>query len=163
MGSGLVQLAKIRGANVIALAGREKTEAVRALGADAVISRNDSDIESAIRDAAPAGEVDVIADIVGGGNFPVLLDLLARGGRYVTSGAIAGPVVELDLRTLYLKDLELWGATVMPREVFKHLVTLIIQGKLKPLLSRTFCLHEIRSAQKEFLEKNHVGNFVIVP
>ena len=55
----------------------------------------------------PGGEIEVVADIVGGPAFPGLLDLLARGGRYVTSGAIAGPLVELDLRILYLKDLEL--------------------------------------------------------
>jgi NADPH:quinone reductase-like Zn-dependent oxidoreductase len=163
VGSGLIQLARVRGASIIAVAGGDKLEAVEALGADAVIPRDAPDLAAAVRDAASGGYVDVVADVVGGEDFPVLLDLLARGGRYVTSGAIAGPIVQLDLRTLYLKDLELWGATVMPREVFVNLVKLIEQGKLRPLLAGTFPLEEIREAQTRFLEKRHVGNFVLVP
>ena len=163
VGSALVQLAKIRGARVIAIAGKEKLNTVRDVGADAVICRDESNLEQAIREATPKGEVDVVADIVGGSNFPMWLDLLTGGGRYVTSGAIAGPIVDLDLRTLYLKDLELWGATVMPSNIFRRLIDLIEQRKLKPLLAKTFSLTEIRAAQSEFLEKKHVGNFVIVP
>ena len=92
-----------------------------------------------------------------------MLDLLVRGGRYVTSGAIAGPMVELDLRTLYLKDLELLGATVMPRDIFEDLVGYIERGAIKPLLARTFPLEALGEAQVAFLEKKHVGNFVILP
>ena len=163
VGSALVQLAKVRGARVIAVAGREKVNAVRDVGADTVICRDESNLGRAVQDTAPNGEVDVVADIVGGSNFPIWLDLLSRGGRYVTSGAIAGPIVDLDLRTLYLKDLELWGATVMPPDVFTRLIDLIELGKLNPLLAKTFSLAEIPAAQSEFLEKKHVGNFVIVP
>ena len=163
VGSGLVQLARARGARVIAIAGKDKLSAITALGADAVISRNEPDLAGAVRDVATGGAVNVVADIVGGDNFPILLDLLVRGGRYVTSGAIAGPIVNLDLRILYLKDLELWGATVMPREIFPKLVKLIEQEKIRPLLAKAFALEDIHTAQTEFLEKKHVGNFVIVP
>jgi len=171
VGSALVQLGKRRGAHVIAVAGAAKLEAVRALGADEAIARPAPDLDAAnldapnldaaVRAASPKGEVDVVADIVGGAGFPGLLDLLARGGRYVTSGAIAGPLVELDLRILYLKDLELLGATVMPRGIFEDLVGYIERGEIKPLLARTFPLEELREAQTAFLEKQHVGNFVI--
>jgi NADPH:quinone reductase-like Zn-dependent oxidoreductase len=116
-----------------------------------------------VRDAAPGGTVDVAADIVGGEGFPGLLDLLARGGRYVTSGAIAGPIVELDLRTLYLKDLEVVGATVMPPGIFQALIGYIERGEVRPLLARTFPLADLRDAQAAFLEKRHVGNFVVLP
>ncbi len=174
VGSALVQLGKRRGAYVIAVAGSSKIEAVRALGADAVIAREAPDLEAAVRaacrDGAPGGAsggalgggVAVVADIVGGPGFPGLLDLLARGGRYVTSGAIAGPLVELDLRTLYLNDLELLGATVMPRGIFEDLVGYIERGEIKPLLARTFPLEALAEAQTAFLEKKHVGNFVIL-
>ena len=161
VGSALVQLGKRRGAHVIAVAGSSKLAAVRALGADAVIAREAPDFEAAVRAASPGGEVEVAADIVGGPAFPSLLDLLARGGRYVTSGAIAGPMAELDLRILYLKDLELLGATVMPRGTFEDLVGYIERGEIKPLLAKTFPLEDLREAQTAFLEKRHVGNFVI--
>jgi NADPH:quinone reductase-like Zn-dependent oxidoreductase len=162
VGSALIQLAKRRGAFVIAVAGKDKIAALEPLGADALIPRDVDDLCAAVRAAAPRGDVDVVADIVGGDRFPDLLELIARGGRYVTSGAIAGPVVALDLRTLYLKDLTLLGATVMPRKIFQHLVGYIERGEVKPLLAETFPLHEIREAQQRFLEKKHVGNFVIL-
>ncbi len=163
VGSALVQLGKRRGAFVIAVAGAAKIAAVRALGADVAIAREAPDLATALRAASPGGEVDVAADIVGGPGFSGLLDLLARGGRYVTSGAIAGPLVELDLRILYLKDLELLGATVMPRGIFEDLVGYIARGEIAPLLARTFPLEALREAQTAFLEKKHVGNFVILP
>ena len=88
---------------------------------------------------------------------------MCRGGRYVTSGAIAGLIVELDLRTLYLKDLEMHGATVMPVGIFADLVRYIENAEIHPLLAKEFSIHDIRSAQDEFLMKKHIGNFVIVP
>ncbi len=111
----------------------------------------------------PGGEVDVVADVVGGAGFSVWLDLLRRGGRYVTSGAIAGPIVELDLRTLYLKDLEMHGATVMPVGIFQNLVGYIEKGEIRPLLAGEFSIADIRKAQEAFLAKKHIGNFVILP
>jgi NADPH:quinone reductase-like Zn-dependent oxidoreductase len=161
VGSGLVQLAKRRGARVIAVAGRSKMEAVATLGADWVIAREETEFESAVRAVAPDGEVQVVADVVGGSGFPRLLDLLARGGRYVTSGAIAGPMVNLDLRSLYLKDLTLLGATVMPVGIFKSLIGHIERQEIRPLLAKTFSLDRIAEAQNAFLRKQHVGNFVI--
>ena len=161
VGSGLVQLAKRRGARVIAVAGRSKMEMVAALGADRVIARDEAEFESAVRAASDDGEVQVVADVVGGSGFPCLVELLARGGRYVTSGAIAGPVVNLDLRSLYLKDLTLFGATVMPVGIFESLVGHIERQEIRPLVAQTFPLESIADAQSAFLLKQHVGNFVI--
>jgi NADPH:quinone reductase-like Zn-dependent oxidoreductase len=163
VGSALVQLARRRGARVIAVAGRGKMQAVAELGAEQVIPRDAEDLEAAVRAAVPEGEVHVVADVVGGKGFPSLLEVLARGGRYVTSGAIAGPIVELDLRTLYLKDLELQGATVMPIGIFATLVGYIEREEIRPLLAGTYALDRIREAQSAFLDKKHVGNFVITP
>jgi len=161
VGSGLVQLAKRRGAQVIAVASGSKMEAVAALGADAVIARDEANLDAAVRAAAPGGEVQVVADVVGGAGFPSLLEVLERGGRYVTSGAIAGPVVALDLRTLYLNDLTLFGATVMPVGIFESLVGYIEREEIRPLLAKTFPLEKLADAQSEFLCKQHVGNFAI--
>ena len=161
VGSALVQLAKRRGARVVAVAGSSKMEAVAALGADCVIPRGEANFEAAVHAASPDGAVQVVADVVGGSQFPHLLDLLARGGRYVTSGAIAGPMVDLDLRTLYLKDLTLLGATVMPVGIFASLVGYIERQEIRPLLAETFPLDKMADAQNAFLRKQHVGNFVI--
>ena len=111
----------------------------------------------------PNGEADVVADVVGGTVFSICFNLLCRGGRYVTSGAIAGPLVELDLRTLYLKDIEMHGATVMPVGIFEDLVNYIETGEIRPMLAKQFSINDIKKAQEMFLAKEHIGNFVILP
>lgn len=161
VGSALIQLARRRGARVIALAGKSKLKDVFAVGADAVIDRNEPQLMSAVLDQAPAGQIDVAADVVGGETFDVMMNCLRRGGRYVTAGAIGGPIVEVDLRTLYLHDLELIGATICPPEIFKNLVGYIEREEIRPLVAKTFPLQNIREAQEEFIKKQHVGNFVI--
>ncbi len=158
VGSAAVQLAKRRGATVIALASTAKHDAVRALGADRVIDRR-ADL------LAELGEnsVDVVLDLVGGDGWPALLDLLRRGGRYITAGAIAGPLVTLDLRTLYLKDLTLFGATYQVDEVFANLVSYIEAGEIRPTLAATYPLADIARAQEDFLAKAHTGKLVLLP
>ncbi len=161
VGSALVQLARRRKARVFAMTSRSKIGAVRKLGADYVLDRQQEDFATHIRQSIPDGELDVVADVVGGECFPEYLALLCRGGRYVTSGAIAGPIVDLDLRALYLKDLQMHGATVIPVGIFKKLVGYIENEDIRPLLAKTFPLAHISKAQTEFLAKNHIGNFVI--
>lgn len=163
VGSALVQLSRRRGARVIAIAGASKLDTVAGFGAYVVLARDEPDLSSQVLSHAPKGGVEVVADIVGGDEFPMVLALLARGGRYVTSGAIAGPICELDLRTLYLNDLTLFGATVMPVGIFANLVGYIEKGEIRPLLAETFPLADLHMAQARFGEKKHVGNFVIEP
>lgn len=158
VGSATVQLAKRRGARVVAIAGEEKHDAVVEIGADMLLSRSANLLEE-------LGEqtVDVVVDNVAGNEFPSMLKVLKRGGRLVSSGAIAGPVVELDMRDMYLKDVTLIGTTVWDEPVFSNIVRYIEQGKIRPVLAKTFPLSSIVEAQKEFLMKKHVGKFVLIP
>ena len=158
VGSAAVQLAKRRGAHVTAVAGAAKADTLRDIGADAVIDRR-ADLAAAVgRDS-----IDAVVDLVAGPSWPALLDVLRRGGRYATAGAIAGPLVELDVRTLYLKDLTLLGCTVQEDAVFENLVSYIERGEIRPLVAKTFPLSEIRRAQEEFLAKTFVGKLVLIP
>lgn len=156
VGSAVVQLAKARGARVLAITSSSKSDAVRELGADDTISR-DTDL---IANPGPAS-VDVVIDLVAGDKWPQYLDVLRPGGRYAVAGAIAGPMVELDVRTLYLKDLSLFGCTVLEPEVFGNLIQHIESGAIKPLVAQIFALEEIREAQSLFLKKQHVGKIVL--
>lgn len=158
VGSAVVQLCKRRGAKVTAIAGKSKIDQVKALGADTVIERNDSVLEF-------LGEksIDVVIDNVAGDAFPEMTEVLKRGGRYASSGAIAGPMVNLDMRTMYLKDLTLIGCTAWDEPVFPNLIGYIERGEIKPLLAKSFPLSEIEQAQREFTEKHHVGKFVLLP
>jgi NADPH:quinone reductase-like Zn-dependent oxidoreductase len=158
VGSAVVQLARRRLARVIAQTATDKAEGIRALGAAEVVPR-DADLLARFGSES----VDAIIDVVGGPQFPLLLELLRRGGRYAVAGAIAGPVVELDLRTLYLKDLRLLGCTVTEPEIFRNLIGYIERGEVRPVVSATFPLREIAAAQREFLRKGHLGKIVLVP
>lgn len=158
VGSAAVQLAKRRGATVIAIAGADKMEAVRAIGADRVVDRK-ADVASVLGQES----VDVVVDIVGGPAFGGMIAVLKRGGTLVASGAIGGPLVELDMRSLYLKDLRLIGCTAWDEPVFANLVAYIERGEIRPLLAKTYRLDEIAEAQEAFLQKKHVGKFVLLP
>ncbi len=158
VGSAAVQLAARRGASVTAVCGAGKADAVRAIGADRVVARDDDLVE-----AIGSESVDVAVDNVAGPGHGAVLDVLVPGGRYVSSGAIAGPVVRLDLRTVYLKDLTLFGCTAWDEPVFPGLVSAIENGEIRPLVARTFPLGEIVAAQEEFLRKKHVGKIVLLP
>ncbi len=158
VGSAAVQLARRRGATVIAVADPAKAGDLAALGAARTLARDANPV-----DALGPESVDVVVDVVGGRLFAALLEVLVRGGRYATAGAIAGPVVELDLRTLYLKDLRLLGCTVLEPGVFPNLVAAIERGEIRPLVAARYPLTQIVDAQRAFLEKRHVGKIVLVP
>lgn len=156
VGSAAVQLAKRRGAEVTAIAADAKAKIVRSLGASRVVPR-DANLEALFGQEY----FDAAVDIVGGSQFGPILNILKRGGRYGVSGAISGPIVDLDLRTLYLKDLRLIGCTVLEPDVFANLVSYIERGEVRPLVAATYDLSDIVKAQEAFLTKQHVGKIVL--
>ena len=161
VGSALIQLARRRGAETIALCGEAKAEAVKTLGADHVLPRAPENLKAALRAATGRDEVTVVADVVGGPLWPQLISALARGGRYTCAGAIAGPMVSFDLRTFYLRDLVFTGATVTPPGVFSDLVGYIERGEIKPILAATWPLRDLVAAQEAFIAKRHTGNIAV--
>ena len=171
VGSALVQLARLRGARVVAVTSAAKFDAVYAMGADACVDRATDDLAAAVVEAAAglayegtalaSGRVDVLADVVGGPDFAPLLEVVRRGGRYTTAGAIAGPIVDLDLRTLYLNDLELFGCTVYDPSVFEALVSYIQRGEVRPVVAAMWPLADFHAGQEAFTAKSHVGAMVV--
>ena len=156
VGSAAVQLAKRRGAYVIAQCSKSKFDEIKKIGADEVVDRNENLVKK-----LGLNEFDVTVDLVAGSNWGQLLDILKPGGRYVTAGAIAGPIVNLDVRILYLKDLTFYGCTYQPLEVFKNLIKYIENNEIKPLVAKTFPLEQIVDAQKQFLSKKFIGKIVL--
>ncbi len=154
VGLAAVQIARLKGAHVTGVAAASKHAAVREAGAEAVLDRGEP---------PEAGAFDAALDVVGGPAFGGVIDALRAGGRYAVSGAIAGPIVETDLRTVYLNDLTLCGSTYQPAEVFAELVGHINAGRLKPLVARTYPLREIHAAQAAFQEKAVAGKIVVIP
>ncbi|MDO6566107.1 alcohol dehydrogenase family protein [Alteromonas sp. 1_MG-2023] len=156
VGSAALQLAKARGAFVVAITSESKQEALKALGADDTLTRDCNWLAYA-KDKL----FDVVIDLVAGPRWPELLDMMRPFGRYAVSGAIAGHTVPLDVRTLYLKDLQLLGCTVLSEEVFGNLVKRIEAGDIAPLVSKTYPIEDIKQAQVDFEQKAHIGKFVL--
>ena len=159
VGGAVVQLAKLRGARVIAMASEAKHRDVAALGADLLLPRAPADLAAALSEEA----VTVVADVVGGASWPALIESLERGGRYTCSGAIAGPLVDFDLRTFYLRDLTFTGSTVIDQDVMPRLIGYIEAGSVRPVLAASYPLAELREAQAAFIAKAHTGNIVVCP
>lgn len=156
VGSAAIQLAKRRGAYVTAIAGQDKAALLLELGADKVVARHENIAGKLGKETA-----DVVLDVVAGATFSVLLEVLKKGGRYAMAGAIAGPMVEFDVRSLYLKDLSFFGCTFQDDIVFENLVSYIQHGEIRPFVSKTFPLHEIVEAQRMFLSKSLIGKIVM--
>ncbi|WP_223596687.1 alcohol dehydrogenase family protein [Pseudomonas sp. A-R-19] len=163
VGTALIQLALIRGAVVIAIAGKDKEQQLLDLGARHFIARDDGSVGAKIEAIVGSKGIDVFVDVVGGPLFGEILKKLTRGGRYATAGAIAGPIQPFDLRDLIYKDLEMYGITCPTPETFASVLTYIEQGRLKPILAKSFSLHELPDAQAELVKRSHVGKFVVVP
>ncbi|WP_273488207.1 alcohol dehydrogenase family protein [Ancrocorticia populi] len=158
VGLAAVQLAKLRGAHVTAICSQEKADPVIKAGADRVIDRR-ADLSSEL----DAKSIDVAVDVVGGGGVNKLLAALRRGGRYAIAGAIGGPIAEIDLRTVYLNDLSLFGCTFQEDEVFENVIRYVNHGEVKPLVSKTYPLSDIRTAQQDFISKKYPGKLVLIP
>ncbi|UVC09883.1 alcohol dehydrogenase family protein [Rhizobium sp. TH2] len=163
VGSAIIQLARARGAIPFAISGKGKEQAVLDIGAEAVITRGEGDLVEAVRRVTDGAEIDVVADLVAGSMFNDLLKILRPEGRYTTAGAIGGPVVQLDLRTMYLKQLELHGSSQGTRGDFRRLVRYIEEKKIRPLVGGVYPLSDFHRAQTDFMAKNFIGKLVVVP
>jgi len=154
VGLAAVQLAALRGAAVWGVTSPAKAEVVRAQGAQDTFARDTT---------LPADMFDVVIDVVGGPAWSNLILALKPGGHYAVSGAIAGPIVQADLRDIYLRDITIHGCTHQAVEVFGRLVELINAGRIKPLISKTYRLKDISVAQEDFQSKAFPGKLVLIP
>jgi len=156
VGSALIQLSKIRGAQVIAIVSANKEQFAKDIGADYVYRRDES-----LATHLAQHKITVALDVVGGDYFNLMIQALEPRGRYVSCGAIANPLVALDLRDLIYRDLEMIGATRLEPDVFQRLVRYLEKGLLKPLVAKEFYLSEIKEAQEFFKTKSFFGKVVI--
>jgi len=156
VGSAAVQLSRARGAEVVAATSAAKADSLRALGACETPDRSQP-----LTDSLGRNSIDVVIDLVAGDGWPDLLEVMRPKGRYAVAGAVGGPMVNLDVRTLYLKDLTFFGCTVLEPEVFGNLIGRIESGAIRPLIGATFPLREITAAQAAFADKGYTGKIVL--
>ncbi len=156
VGMAAVQLALARGCTVVARTSESKAALLRDAGVAEVSVRG-------VDDLADTAEVDLVVDVVGGDEFGRVFDRLRDAGRLVTAGAIAGPVVELDLRRLYLRWRTILGSTMHTSSDFAELAAIARAGSLSPLVADVLPLRRIVDAQARFVAKDFVGKLVLDP
>lgn len=156
VGSAVIQLLLARGCHVIARTSVGKADRIAQTGVAEVSVRGVDRIGA-------LDEVDAVVDVVGGDEFGALLDRLRDGGRLVVAGAIAGPVVPLDLRRLYLRQRTLIGSTMHTREDFAELATIAGAGAIDPPVAACHPLTDIVKAQARFVDKDFIGKLVLEP
>jgi len=157
-----IQIAKARGATVIAVTSTPWTERVEALGADVVLDRTAGDWATAAR-AAARGGVNVVLDSVGGPMWDGIVKALAPGARVVSYGATGGPKVTLDLRHHFWKQTEFLGSTMGSPEDYRAAMAAVVAGDVRPPIHATLPLSECAAAHA-MLEAGEVfGKVVLKP
>jgi NADPH:quinone reductase-like Zn-dependent oxidoreductase len=156
VGTALIELARLRGATVIAVASRAQRSALLDFGADRVVARED--LTAALEHV---GHVDVVADVLGGSYVAPLLAALPAGGRFVTSGAISGPCAKIDMRDIVYKDLALIGVVSSSERAFSTVLRHLAAGALRPLLAAVLPLAEVATAQERLVRRVAIGKVVL--
>jgi NADPH:quinone reductase-like Zn-dependent oxidoreductase len=161
VGVALIQLARARGARVLAISSGSKIDSVREAGAHEVVDRA-RDVPDQIRAAAPEG-IDVALDVVAGDLVSAGLPLLREGGRWVVAGALGGYDVTFDVRRLYLHNAQVIGSSMHTPTHFGLLMDLARQAEIQPVIAATFPLEQAVQAQEELARRDHVGKIVMHP
>jgi NADPH:quinone reductase-like Zn-dependent oxidoreductase len=159
-----VQIARLTGARVFAVtSGADKAERIRELGADVVYDRTQTDWAKALYAETGKRGVDVVVENVGAATWTGSVRSLARGGRLVTYGATAGPTVELDLRVVFWKQLQVIGTTMASRREFEELLRVIFAGRIRPVVDSVMPLDAAREAHERLEAGGQLGKIVLVP
>jgi NADPH:quinone reductase-like Zn-dependent oxidoreductase len=168
VGSGVgvagLQIARLHGARVIALASSDaKLERARALGAEFTVRSDAPDWEKQVRALAPVGKrgVDLVFEHTGMATWEASLRLCKRGGTIVTCGASSGFAATTDLRQVFFRQLQVLGSTMGGKAHLHTIVALIAQGRLRPIVDRTFPLAEAAEAHRYLDRREQFGKVVL--
>ncbi|MDX8342330.1 zinc-binding dehydrogenase [Rossellomorea sp. YZS02] len=164
VGSLNVQIASnVFGSKVIAIVGDlELEDKMKELGANHVLSYKSPNLAEEILEVND-GPVDSVLDVVGDALFSTSLEVLKKGGKFCISGSAGGQKTELDFRILYLKHITFYGSVLGTREEFKQMLEAISEGKIKPVIDRTFPLEKAGEAQTYFKHSGKLGKILLLP
>ena len=157
-----IQIAKYIGARVVVIGSNvDKLEKAQSIGADILIDRSkEEDWSKAVYLATDKRGVDAVVDNVGT-TFMQSLRTLRKGGRLLTVGNSGGPKFEIDNRFIFAKHLSIIGSTMSTLTEFREVMDLVVAGKLKPILDRTYPLEEAAAAQERLWRNENFGKITL--
>ncbi len=173
VGTALIQLCRIVGAVPYAVSQQEKAEALKALGAEAVIDRGDlAGFAERVLEASGGVPIDAVMDLVGGEMTDRFIDTMIQDMKARTTyprlsiaGASGGNISEILWTRIYLYQVQIFGVSHGTREEAEQLIKWIRAGELKPVLHAAFRLSDLHQAERYFVSRgsNFLGKIVIVP
>lgn len=160
-----LQLAKLAGATVYALTSTEaKMAQAVELGADHVLNyREDPDWHRSLLKMTDRRGVDVVVDNVGQATLNKSIRALARGGRLLIVGNTSGPQVEIDLRYVFGKQINIIGSTMGSPQDFRDVMRLVWAGKIKAPVDQVLPLSEGQQGHALLESGEKFGKIVLVP
>lgn len=165
VGTAAIQIAKLAGARVIAAAGSDKKlDKCKELGADFLVNyyRNQN-FDEEVRYLTNGKGADVVVEQIGGNVLPKAINCLKKGGRLVALGTTAGNKVEIDVQHFYRNNLAMHGTSGTTHREIKAVFELVKEGRLKPIIDRTFPLKEAALAHRYMEERKNFGKIVLKP
>jgi len=173
VGTALIQLCRIVGAIPYAVSQLDKAEALKALGAEAVIDRGDlPTFVDRVLETTGGKPIDAVMDLVGGEMTnlfidTMIVDMQGRKSypRLSIAGASGGNLSEMMWTRVYLYQVQIFGVSHGTREEAEQLVAWIRSGELKPVLHAAFKLSDLHAAERYFVNRssNYLGKIVLVP
>lgn len=162
VGSASIQIAKLAGANVIAVtSSAQKISQAKKMGADIVLNRKIGDYWKELATLTNGRGVDVVIENVGKATWGQSLNALTKGGRLVSYGRTTGHLVETDLKTVFWNQLSIIGTTMANRSEFRKVMHLVFQGNLKPVIDSIFPLEKTAEAYQRLQDGEHFGKVIV--
>jgi NADPH:quinone reductase-like Zn-dependent oxidoreductase len=164
VGSLGIQVARLRGARVIATAGSdEKLEKAKELGADEVVNYTREDWPKRVRQLTDRRGVDVVFEHTGAETWPGSISALARNGRLVTCGATSGYDARTDIRQIFYRHVSVLGSFMGSKAELLDAMQFIERGAIRAVVDRTLPLFEARRAHELMEDRAQFGKLVLVP
>ncbi len=161
--SASIQIAKLAGASVAVIGSNaEKCAKAEELGADVTVNREETPAWSkALYQMTDKRGFDVVVDNVGAATFLDSIRSTRIGGRLLVVGNTSGPMVEMDLRQLFARQIAIIGSTMGPHQDYMRVMKLVFEGKLKPVIGAVLPMEEVRDAQAMLAAGNVFGKIVL--
>jgi NADPH:quinone reductase-like Zn-dependent oxidoreductase len=167
LASFVVQLAKLKGAHVIAAAGGEdRLEVAKGLGADHMINYRTQDLEQEVRKITSKRGVDVVFENIGDPDlWPGAWDSLARNGRLVTVGFHGGGIVPLDIKKLHMRQLKVLSSAMDAgaKDVQGECLQLAAEGKIRPVIGKKLPLADAAEGHRLVENNEVIGKVILEP
>jgi NADPH:quinone reductase-like Zn-dependent oxidoreductase len=164
VGVAAIQMAKLAGARVLAVAGsEEKLRKAQQLGADVLINYNTQEVAKEVKAATGGHGADIVVEHVGAAVWQQATRCLGRNGRLVTCGATTGPKVEIDLRFFFTQQHAVLGAYMGSRSDLLQCLKLVDRRLLRPVVDSVFPLEKLREAQERMERREMFGKIVVTP